>query len=63
MRKITLSEEQFEAIRFAMDDVNEAYSTYKMIGDDADEDEVKYENRVRHYGKLIMELLNGQFKD
>jgi hypothetical protein len=63
MRRIILSEEQFEAVKFAVEDVAEVYEQFKFDGDNHDEGEQEYETKVRKYGQVLGELAKDQLKD
>jgi hypothetical protein len=61
MRKITVTEEEYTALKFALEDVAESYSEYKNPGTDADEGEQEYEDKVRAHGKALVGLYAREF--
>jgi hypothetical protein len=62
VRKLTLTEEQFQALKFGITDVAEVYATYRNPGDNPDESELKHEAEVHKCGELLEELLRTQLK-
>lgn len=62
MRRIILSEEQYEAVKFAVEDVAEVYSQFKGINESGDPDEEEYSKQVRKHGQVLTDMLNDQLK-
>jgi hypothetical protein len=56
-----ITDAQYEALKFVIEDAGEAYSTYKTPGTNPDEDEQKYEQTVRGYGETLMGLGKQEF--
>lgn len=63
MRRIIMSEAQYEAIKFAVNDTAEVYSQFKGINEENDPDEEEYAKQVRKHGQVLTELSNDQFRD